>query len=133
MTCVWNALLSGIPRNVIRQENIRQPRDLVEYLKKHNVKTNQVKFNGSFLSEKRKEENFEAVAGFDSGSIYGGYFCSFEDPFLFLVAELFQINIHHLFNGHVADYEVGGNGVNQWMHLRSSASHMNFVCVKNGR
>jgi len=123
MTCVWNALLAGLSG----RENLRQPRELVEYLKNHNKKTDRVKFNGVLLSEKRKEENFEAIKEFDVNSIYGGYFCSFEDPFLFLVCEIFGINIHHVFNGHVADYDIGGD---RWMHLRSSASHMNFVCFK---
>jgi hypothetical protein len=130
MTCVWNALLAGIPRDVFRNVHISQPRDLVEFLKNHNLKTDRVKFNGSLLSEKRKEENFEAIKEFDVNSIYGGYFCSFEDPFLFLVCEIFGINIHHVFNGHVGDYDVGGD---RWIHLRSSASHMNFVCLKYGK
>lgn len=130
MTCVWSALLSGIPRDVFGSVRISQPKDLVEYLKNHNVRTDHVKFNGSVLSDKRKDENYEAIGYFDVRSIYGGYFCAFEDPFLFLVSEIFGINIRHVFNGHVAEYEVGGD---RWIHLRSSMSHMNFVCVKNGR
>jgi len=131
MTCVWTALLSGIPRDVFGNVRISQPRELVEFLKNHNVKTDHVKFNGSELSEKRKEENYEAIKCFDLESIYGGYFCSFEDPFLFLVSELSKISIRHVFNGHVADYIYGNE--NRCIHLRSSASHMNFVCLRNGR
>lgn len=133
MTCVWNALLMGIPKDSYQDgKHITQPLQLVEYLKKYNCKTIHVKINGCLLSDKRIAENLEAVSSFNSSSIYGGYFCAFEDPFLFLVCELFKLNIKHTINGHVAEY-IYYDGVQsiKWIHLSSSSSHMNFIAFKN--
>ena len=128
MTCVWNALLAGIPKELFNS-SIFQPIQLVEYLKQNNRRTDHIKFNGIVLSEKQKDENFEAVASFDTSSIYGGYYCSFEDPFLFLVAELFQINIRHTYNGYNAEYRYN-DLEGSLLYLQSSSSHMNFVVFK---
>lgn len=134
MTCFWNSLIAGIPKDFYQSGRIFQPIQLVEYLKSNNRKSEHVKFNGSFLSEQRKQENVEAISCFHSDSIYGGYFCAFEEPFLFLVSEIFKINIRHVYNGHVAEYIYEEDGVksNRCIHLQSSRSHMNFVCFKNG-
>lgn len=135
MTCFWNSLLAGIPKDFYGYgEHIIQPIHLVDYLKRRNCKTDHVKFNGCFLSEQRKQENLEAISCFQSGSIYGGYFCAFEEPFLFLVSEIFKINIKHIYNRHIAEYIYEENGVksNKCLHLQSSSSHMNLVCFKNG-
>lgn len=133
MTCVWNALLMGIPKDLYRDgSNITQPLQLVEYLKKYNCETIHVKINKTFLSEKRIAENLEAISSFNSSSIYGGYFCAFEDPFLFLVSELFKLNIKHTINGHIAEY-IYDDGVQsmKWIHLSSSSRHMNFIAFRN--
>jgi hypothetical protein len=133
MTCVWNALLLGIPKDLYRDgNNITQPLQLVEYLKKHNCQTNHVKINGCFLSDKRITENLEAISSFNSSSIYKGYLCAFEDPFLFLVSQLFKLNIKHSINGHIAEY-IYHDGVQsmKWIHLSSSSSHMNFIMFRN--
>lgn len=131
MTCFWNSLLSGIPKDLFLEHSISQPIHLVVYLKKYNLKTDHVKFNGVFLSEKRKDENFEAISSFQSNSIYGGYFCAFEEPFLFLVCELFKINIHHNYNGYIAHYIYDGITPNKCIYLRSNTRHMQFICLKN--
>jgi hypothetical protein len=138
MTCFWNSIISGLQRvkdlPCISQSSIRdlyhrihQPNQFVQYLKNNNIKSDHVKFNGQFLSQKRKDENFEAISSFDVNSIYHGYFCAFEEPFLFLVCELFKINIFHTYNGHNAHYIYDGVNNNICIHLSSNSSHMNFV------
>jgi hypothetical protein len=131
MTCVWNALLLGIPKDLYGGENITQPIELVEYLKKHNCQTIHVKINGSLLSDKRMTENFEAISSFNSSSIYKGYLCAFEDPFLFLVCQIFKLNIRHIINGYVSEY-IYNDGIQskKWIHLSSSSGHMNFIMFK---
>jgi len=141
MTCFWNSILCGLnrvkdiscisqslSRELFDNRLLQQPIQLVDYLKRHNIKTDHVRFNGEFLNQKRKDENFEAISVFDSSSIYRGYLCAFEEPFLFLICELFKINIRHNYNGHYGHYSYDGIPSNRCIHLRSNMSHMNFIC-----
>jgi hypothetical protein len=130
MTCFWNSLLHGIPKDSYDEGTmISRPIELVEYLKKRNCKTDHVRLNGVLLNEMRKSENMEAISCLDSNSIYHGYLCAFEEPFLFLVCELCKINIHHNYNGHIAHYIY--EGTQRCMYLQSNPGHMNFLYVRH--
>jgi hypothetical protein len=142
MTCFWNALITGLPREIFQNDTqtIRSlrtsicshhsPSSLVSFLQSNNKETLNVQIQNQYLSDQRKRENKEAVQIFDPHSIYGGYFCSAEDPFLFLVAELFQINIHHNFYGTLCIYTFINPQTKapscKTLSLHSSNGHMNF-------
>jgi hypothetical protein len=128
MTCVWNAFIQGIPRHFYEDQGHKSPMSFVLYLKERNRKTGDIKICGEYLSDKRKEENLEAVQCFDPNSIYHGYFCSTEDPFLFLISEIFQINIYHTFLGKMFDYIHPNPKLK--LHIHSSRGHMSLVRVE---
>jgi hypothetical protein len=128
MTCFWDSLLHGIPRDFFEDRIQHHPTSLVMYLKARNRKTDQIKICGLLLSDQRKEENYEAIKAFDQNSIRNGYLCSAEDPFLFLVAEVFQINIYHTFLGKMFDYVHPNPRLK--IHLSSRTGHMSFVRVE---
>jgi hypothetical protein len=128
MTCFWNAVLHGIPKELYEDQIHHNPMSLVMYLKARNRKTDEIKICGQLLNEQRKEENVEAIRCFDQNSIYHGYFCSTEDPFLFLIAEVFQISIYHTFLGKMFDYVHPHPKLKLFIH--SNHGHMSFGHVE---
>ena len=95
MTCFWNGLISGINKyhNKIKINN--NPIEFVKFLKNNNKKTKSVIWNNKMLTSKQLIENYDSIIEYDISCINQGYLCSSFDPFIFLVAELFKININH--------------------------------------
>lgn len=127
MTCVWNGLLKAIPIGsfkIIDNGIIRKPNayDLVTLLKQNNKRQEDVSWNGTKLTEKEIEENFEAVKCFNRNSIQGGYLCSTCDSFLCLVCQLFKINIRHNYNGHIMNYQYKDGNV-RTIRVQSNRGH----------
>lgn len=135
MTCVWNSLIQGIPINQFNNHNFTKkpnPTQFTQYLKDQNTKnTSKVPYrdniivNGKNLTNKEKEENFEAIKNFNVGSIGGGYFCSTGDPFLIITGEIFQCSIHHNYNNHLIKYNHSNPKFT--ICVNSSSSHMSFT------
>jgi hypothetical protein len=137
MTCFWDALIAGLPVELFQLDTQigassrprrMDPMTFVSFLQSKNKETPHVQINKEFLSKQRQEENFEAVRIYDKKTMYDGYWCAAEDPFLFFVAELFQINIHHNFCGHTFIYSYVNPLVAQskTLYLHSSNGHMSF-------
>lgn len=138
MTCFWNALIAGLPSELFQLDTQigassrlrRDPSSFVSFLQSKNKETPNVQINKQFLNKQRQEENFEAVRVYDVKSMYDGYWCAAEDPFLFFVAELYQINIHHNFCGHICEYTFvdpeSKCPSSKTLFLRSSNGHMSF-------
>lgn len=126
MTCVWDAFLAGIPRNIISQylHNIN-PIEFVKLLQSNNKKTNNIIINNAVLSQKEIEENYDAIQNFNVNSIYGGYLCSTSDPFFILLCDIFQCSIHHNYINNLIKYEITNPKFT--LHLHSSHSHMSFI------
>jgi hypothetical protein len=137
MTCFWDALIAGLPVELFQLDTQigassrprrMDPMTFVSFLQSKNKETPHVQINKEFLSKQRQEENFEAVRIYDKKTMYDGYWCAAEDPFLFFVAELFQINIHHNFCGHTFIYSYVNPLVahSKTLYLHSSNGHMSF-------
>lgn len=125
MTCFWDSILRGIP-NLIRENNISpSPHNLVVYLKNNNKLCVNVRFNGEILNSQRLQENFEAIRCFQEASIYHGYLCCIEDPFLFLISEIFSIDIELIFLN--KKYNYNHISPKRKLHLHASHGHMSFL------
>ena len=127
MTCFWDSLLRGIPRDFFEDRLQHHPASLAMYLKSRNRKTDTIKICGQLLNDQRKEENFEAIKNYDPNTVGLGYFCAAEDPFLFLISEVFQISIYHTFLGKMFDYVHPSPRLK--LHLYSRTGHMSFIRV----
>jgi hypothetical protein len=140
MTCFWDALIAGLPSELFQLDtqigtSLRQrrmdPMTFVSFLQSKNKQTSHVQINKEYLSQQRQEENFESIRIFDKNFIHQGYWCAYEDPFLFIISELFQINIQHNFCGHLCNYiycdpesKIIGS---KTLYLHSSNGHMRFL------
>lgn len=96
MTCFWDGILYHLTTDDYKKFKFRKPstaRELCSYLKHHNRRTPSVMWNNESLMDKQMDENFEAISQHTFSN--DGYDCSISDPFLFLVSELFKVNIVH--------------------------------------
>lgn len=109
MTCFWDGILHHLrDEDFQRVFQINKPsnKNFVKILKTNLRKTKDIIWNGETLTNKQLEENYEHIKDFNVDSIHGGYLCSTCEPFLFLVCELFKMNINHNYCGHMMSYKV---------------------------
>lgn len=126
MTCFWDGILNRLTHEDFKQFNIQKPKnkEFVLFLKSRNKQTRNVSWNDESLTKKQLEENFTHVKDFDVNTIKGGYFCSTFEPFLFLVSQLFQVNINHNYCGHMIKYRI--NQKNRILQFSSNQGHFNI-------
>ena len=107
MTCFWDGILHHLKEEDFQRVfQISKPNNkiFVKLLKDNLRKTKNIKWNGESLTDQQLKENFAHIKDFDENSIQGGYLCSTCDPFLFLVSELFNVNINHNYCGYLMKY-----------------------------
>ena len=105
---MYDGILTGLSNQDFRNlgYNKSSPLEFVKLLKKLNKKTDKIiSVNNNALTEKQKEENYDAQ-NFNESSIYGGYFCSTFDPFIMLVCEIFHVSIYHKYENIAINYIV---------------------------
>ena len=109
MTCFWDGIIQSLSledfRIISDLQRKPNPRQLAEFLKSKNKYVEHVLCQNEPISEKQKEECFEAIKELNIDRINNGYFCSCFDPFLMLLCELFCIHIIHKYNGTVIEYK----------------------------
>ena len=100
MTCFWDGIIRVLKQsdyNKIGCNTMLNKHQLINILKRKNVKVNNVIWNGKRISNQEKIEHFEAVKNYDKTGINKGHLCSSCDSFLLLISELFEVNINHLY------------------------------------
>lgn len=90
MTCVWNGLINKLQLKMT-------PFELCNFIKNNNTTTNNVFVNEEKIKEQQLKENIERINNINN--INNGYDMSTCDPLLILIAEIYQVNIIHHFNG----------------------------------
>jgi len=98
MTCFWNGIMKSLD---IRSS----PLEFAKMLKNKAVITRDVTWNNTEISEKQLDENYQRVINLDLNSINNGYDCSTFEPFLFLVSQVFQVDIKHHFMNNILYYK----------------------------
>ena len=125
MSCFWDTLIKNIKKedltNILNITTTK-PLDFCNGLKGMNCKTENVFWNGSRITEKQYEENIEWINEYQPNTIGNGYDCSTFDPFLFLIVELFQIEIHHHYNGTMIHYQ--NKNPRYSIKIQSNKGHM---------
>lgn len=113
MTCFWSGVLSLVNVDDLKKigwESNRKPdlRHFILMLQNNNINIDNVAWNGVLPSERQAVENYVHVRYFDAKNINHGYDCSTFDPFLFLVCELFGLDVDHHFRGNIIEYRYIG-------------------------
>ena len=107
MTCFWEGILSSLDNHDLKLINISTKPPILQFintLKNKNTKTNHILWNNNQITSKQLIENFTHVKDFSTSNINNGYLCSTFEPFLFLIAQLFSIDIIHNYNGNIIKY-----------------------------
>ena len=97
MSCVWEALLYALNLDI-------KPIMLLEKLKRENVKTVDVEWNGEKLSEQQLDENYKRIQALTYKDIPDGYLCSACEPLLFLISQIFCVSIEHDYLNNTIEY-----------------------------
>merc|ERR1711871_1138093 len=113
MTRFWDGIISSLTN---------------EDFKKMNTKTYNVIWSNKEITNQQKEENYEAINNLDIKNISSGYFCSTFDPFLFLISELFYLNIHHSYLGNNINYK-NINSIKN-VYYSSDTGHFKYISTK---
>ena len=113
MSCFWQGIISSfnkserkyfkIETKSVKDKNII---NFIKQLKLLNKKTSNVFWNNQKLSEKELEENYLHIVNYDIETLNNGYDCSCADPFLFLIADLLNVNIKHDYNDNIIEYNI---------------------------
>ena len=131
MTCFWDGIIASLTTADFQKigfENRPKPKEFVKALQTNAIQTTHIHWNGVPLREQELKENLEAISTLNVNSISNGYFCSTSDPFLFLVAELFQVNIIHFYRNVTINYTFIETGesttiVSRTLKFGSNKSH----------
>jgi hypothetical protein len=127
MTCFWDGIISSLNNEDFKLLNLKQkpnPLQLIVSLQKHNKQTNNITWQGNSLSKKEKKENFTHVKEFNYKNINSGYLCSTSDPFLFLIAEILQVNVEHYYLNNKIKYKnKNKNKIRKTLYFKSSRGH----------
>ena len=130
MSCFWDAILNKIKtqdfQKIFNHSGKPNPETFAKMLIKDNVKTENVLWNSQIMKEKQLQENYEHIQEYDVSNVNQGYDCSTCDPFLFLICELFNINIQHIYLGNTFEYTHKKNVFNNnyTIKLQSDKGHM---------
>ena len=124
MTCFWDGILRSLEPNdrvLLELGEKADYHDLIERLKRKNVLTDGLRWQGVPLSQKQLEENRSHVSEFVAGSAPQGYLCSTFDPFL-LLSHLLRKKIAFSYCNHLIEIEPTGES-NGTLRYSCNASH----------
>ena len=119
MTCFWDSINNALRLNI-------NSRSIVSLLKNNNKKTVNVLWNGTPLTEQQMDENFERINTINIDGIGSGYDCSTFDPVLFLVSELYRVDIKHTFIDTTINYKYKNTDTlicNRQLNFNSDRGH----------
>ena len=107
MTCFWDGIIRSLTQEDLQllnsNKNINN-KDFILLLKKNNKICENVKWQEEQLNIELLKENYDMIKNFNENNINQGYDCSSCDPIMILLSELFNITIHHNFNGNIIKY-----------------------------
>lgn len=133
MSCFWEGNLQALRQKAryLMKYNIIIPNNMnaqqfAKYLQNYSIPTRDIMCNGQMLTGKQMMENLEWIKSYNVGDVYQGYYCGTFDPFLFLIAQLFRVNIEHDYNGILIKYQNINYGA-ETIKVSSSKTHFRSV------
>lgn len=126
MTCFWDAIVSSLNRDdfeLFGEKNFTINREyVINFLKSKNKSCSDVFWQEHKLKQQELDEHIEAVKCYNIKGIGGGHLTSTCDSFLLLICQLFNINIHHRYCGHIINYKYSKN-VRRTISFNSNSRH----------
>ena len=125
MTCFWKAILLNL--NEEDSKLLGRPKnelDLIKKLKLENRLTRNVTWQGLDLTQREIKENFSAITIYEPTDCTNGYLCSASEPYFFLLSEILECDIYHLFCGIQIMYKTTKKPRRTAMRFTSNKTHM---------
>ena len=92
MACFWNSVIISLQRINLLNTNMT-PKLLSSFLRQNNMNTPSIKWNDNYLFTQELDENFQYVENYDYNLVGQYHPGGASDPFLFLVASIFNVDI----------------------------------------
>jgi len=127
MTCFWDGIIIGLEDQKLESEKLIPMKIVQKFKSLANIVPN-VLWNNQMLREQELKENLERINNLDINSINNGYDCSCSDPFLFLLADIYKVDIKHNFNGYIMNYNyIGKDKKDKVLNFQSNRFHFWYV------
>ena len=128
MTCYWNSIQSRLIKEdftLLGMDTIPKCEQLISLLKEKN-KPIETLWNGTALTNKEKEEHYEAIKCYNIKGIHNGHLTSICDSFLLLICDLLNVNVEHTFLNNTIVYSCKGI-TRRTLRFKSNQGH--FECA----
>lgn len=122
MTCFWDSITSSLFDEDYKILGVNRNRErlVLKLIEKNKLVT--TIWQGNELSQKEKQEHFEAIKSYNFRGIYNGHLTSVCDSFLLLICDLLQVNIQHRFLNVNILYKCQGTA-RKTLRFRSNGGH----------
>ena len=122
MTCFWDSITSSLVDEEYRTLGIPRNREkLIQTLKNKNTLVNTL-WQGKELTNKEKEEHFQAIEIYNINGIHNGHLTSVCDSFLLLISQILNVNIRHNYRGSIIHYTFRG-APRRTLRFKSNTGH----------
>lgn len=95
MACFWKGILNSLKQKKLTK--LHKITDFIKFVKSRNKLQTRVLWNNQTMGSKTLIENYEHVRDYDIKTVNQGYYTSVCDPFLILIADIFQVEIQFMF------------------------------------
>eukprot|EP00040_Diaphanoeca_grandis_P020778 m.110478 g.110478 ORF g.110478 m.110478 type:complete len:184 (-) comp28045_c0_seq2:598-1149(-) len=102
MSCVWVGILESLKANDFVAKKVKIDH-FVDIITSKNRKVTEIMCNNIPLKESEIEENYRRIE--QISSINTGYLCSASDPLMFLISQIYSVDIVHEYCGVTIHYE----------------------------
>ena len=135
MTCFWDGIIRSLTKEDYAKIGLNLRPNAIKFaeaLTAHNTKNTRIMWRVGIKSANQKMGNqfksecFEARKCLDIKRIRHGYDCSTCDPFLFLVADIFGVNIRHDYMQTSIFYVNELPNITRTLHFASNRGHFYF-------
>jgi hypothetical protein len=138
MSCVWNGLLQAIKVDYATcEDNVLKTKilalttySLLKLLQYNNKYTHDVKWCGNYLSPKQYIENHTHIKTLNESCIPNGYDCGTCEPLLFMVSDVFKVDILHMYNSNAMTYTYVGDQSRLKYVFGSNNGHFWFTKIE---
>jgi hypothetical protein len=138
MSCVWNGILQAIKDDYTTcEDNVLKTKilsltnySLLKLIKHNNKCTHDVKWCGNYLSPKQYTEHHTHIETLDDSYIPNGYECGTCEPLLFMVSNMFKVDIIHTYNNNVIIYTYTGDESRLKYVFGSNSGHFWFTKIE---
>ena len=129
MTCVWLGLIRGLGHDTIKQVlqiDVINPTTFAKALRGHARIPASMQWNDEAFTHNQLQDVFDNIKNIDIHNIQNGHLVGACDPMLAGIADLFDIEVHHVFLGRLYIFKKPNYTPRFVLKFTSSSGHFEF-------